>query len=104
MARVKKNRKGAFWEDRYHATAVERNCYFGSERFIEKMKEALGFRASGRKVICADDTFELREVLTLYGKANNLDSGNTFLWNQPIDRLRIYRPPPPLIGQFLYEN
>jgi len=76
----------------------------GSKTFIEKMKEALGFGATGRKIICADDTFELREVLTRYGKANNLDSGNTFLWNQPIDWLRIYRQPPPLIGQFLHEN
>jgi hypothetical protein len=41
---------------------------------IEKMKEALGFRATGRKIICADDTFELREVLTPYGKAKSLDS------------------------------
>jgi hypothetical protein len=32
------------------------------------MKEALGFRATGRKIICADDTFELREVLTPYSK------------------------------------
>jgi hypothetical protein len=68
------------------------------------MKEALGFRATGRKIICTDDTFELREELTPYSKANNLDSGNTFLWNQPIDWLRIYRPPPSLIGQFLHEN
>jgi hypothetical protein len=68
------------------------------------MKEALGFRTTGRKIICADDTFELREVLTPYGKAKSLDSGNTFLWNQPIDRLRIYRQPPSLIGQFLHEN
>jgi putative transposase len=36
----------------------------GSKTFIEKMKESLGFRAKGRKIICADDTFELREVLT----------------------------------------
>ncbi len=35
----------------------------------------------GRKIICANDTFELREVLTPYGKARNLDSGNTFLWD-----------------------
>jgi hypothetical protein len=76
----------------------------GSKTFIEKMKEALGFRATGRKIICADDTFELREVLTPYGKASNPDSGNTFLWNQPIDWLRIYRQPPSLIGQFLHEN
>jgi hypothetical protein len=53
----------------------------GSKTFIEKMKETLGFRAKGRKIICADDTFELREVLTPYGKANNQDSGNTFLWD-----------------------
>ena len=77
------------------------------------MKESLGFRATGRKIIYGDDTLELREVITPYGKAKNLDSGNTFLWNQPIDRLpsrtsesndRIYRPPASLIGQFLHEN
>ena len=56
----------------------------GSKTFVKKMKEALGFRAKGRKIICADDTFELRQELTLYGKANNLNSGNTFLWNQSI--------------------
>ena len=33
----------------------------GSKSFVETMKEALGFRATGRKIICADDTFELRE-------------------------------------------
>jgi hypothetical protein len=60
----KKNRKGAFWEDRYHATALGRNRYFGSKTFIEKMKEALGYKAKGRKIISADDTFELREVIT----------------------------------------
>jgi len=84
-----------------------------SKAFIEKMKEALGFRAKGRKVICADDSFELRELLTPYGKANSQDSGNTFLWDQPIDRLpsrtsgsndRIYRPLPSLISQFLHEK
>jgi hypothetical protein len=57
------------------------------------MKEALGFRAKGRKMICADDTFELREMLIAYGKANNLDPGNrehvfmgstTTILNQPI--------------------
>ena len=45
------------------------------------MKEALGFRAKGRKIIYADDTFELRETITPYGKANDLGSGNTFSWN-----------------------
>ena len=54
--------------------------------FVEKMKEALGFRAAGRKIICADDTFELREGQSSYGEAGDLDSGNTFLWDQ--------QPPP----------
>jgi putative transposase len=76
----------------------------GSKTFIDKMKEALGFRAKGRKKICAYDTFELREVLKPYGEANNQDSENTFSWDQPIDWLRIYRQPPSLISQFLYEN
>jgi len=144
---VRKKRKGAFWEDRYHATAVEKNRYLrkcityidlnmvrtgvvehptqwefcgyneiqnprkrkgiidfdrligllgfenyddlkethrkwvdseiqtnksekeskwtqsvavGSKTFIETMKEGLGFRAKGRKIIHADDAFELR--------------------------------------------
>jgi len=52
----------------------------GSKTFIEKMKEALGFRAIGRKIVCADDIFEFREVQTPYDKSNNLDSDNTFLW------------------------
>jgi hypothetical protein len=46
-------------------------------------------------MIYADDTFELREMLTPYGKANSQDSGNTFLWDQY---------PPSLISQFLHEK
>jgi putative transposase len=67
----------------------------GSKTFIEKMKKALGYRAKGGKIISADDTFELREAITPFGTADTLDSGNTYLWNQP---------PPPLIGQFLNEH
>jgi len=52
----------------------------GSKTFIEEMKDALGFRAAGRKILCDDDTFELRETITLYAKDSDLDSGNTFLW------------------------
>jgi hypothetical protein len=29
-----------------------------------------------------DDLFELRDSITLFGNADNLDSANTFLWNQ----------------------
>ena len=54
----------------------------GSKAFIEKMNGALGYMARGRKIICADDTFELREVITPFGNADNLDSENTYLWNQ----------------------
>ena len=166
---VRKNRKGAFWEDRYHATAVEENAYLrkcityidlnmvragvvehpaqwefcgynemqnpkkrkgiidfdrlmgllgfenyddlkealykwvdsevqtnksdkedkwtqsiavGSKTFIETMKKGLGYRAKGRKIIGAEDTFELREAVAPFGNADNLDSGNTYLWNQ----------------------
>ncbi len=62
----------------------------GSESFVEKVKRTLGFRAAGRKIICADDTFELRETQTSYGEASDLDSGNTFLWDQPIDWPRMW--------------
>ena len=165
---IRKSRKGAFWEDRYHATAVESSRYLrqcisyidmnmvrtgvvqhpseweicgyneiqsprkrkgiididrlrdllgfenyadlkeahfkwvesklqagpgeteskwtqsiavGSKTFIEKIKDALGFRAKGRKITNSDDTFELREGQVRYGAADKLDSGNTFPWN-----------------------
>ena len=55
---------------------------FGSKTFIEKMKGTLGYRAKGRKIICADDTFELREVIEPFGKADRLDSQNTYFWNK----------------------
>jgi hypothetical protein len=54
----------------------------GSKTFIENMKRALGYRPRGRKIISADDTFELREVITPFGNADNLGSENTYLWNQ----------------------
>jgi 3-hydroxyisobutyrate dehydrogenase-like beta-hydroxyacid dehydrogenase len=54
----------------------------GNESFIEKIKEALGFRARGRKIHHAGDSFELRETLKPYGTTNALASGNTFLWDQ----------------------
>ena len=39
----------------------------GSKTFIEKMKKALGHKTKGRKIISADDTFELREAVTPFG-------------------------------------
>jgi len=60
----------------------------GSKAIIEKMRGGLGYRVKGRQIICADDTFELREVITPFGIADSLDSENTYLWNKSIDRLR----------------
>ena len=54
----------------------------GSQSFIEKIKEALGFKASGRKIRRAGDSFELRESLKPYGSTNAMDPGNTFLGDQ----------------------
>jgi hypothetical protein len=47
------------------------------------MKKALGFRAKGRKITCKDDTLELREAPRPYGKAIDLDFGNTIAWDYP---------------------
>ena len=40
-----------------------------------------GKKRKGRKIIDADDAFELREVLTSYGHSDDPDYGNTYLWN-----------------------
>lgn len=54
----------------------------GSEPFIEKIKEALGFGAKGRKISRVGDSFELRESLKPCGTTNVMEPGNTFLWDQ----------------------
>ncbi len=54
----------------------------GGESFIEKIKEALGFKARGRKIRHDGDAFELREALKPYGPTSALASGNTFFWDQ----------------------
>ena len=54
---------------------------FGSKTFIEKIKESLEYKAKGRKIIGTDDTFDLHEVLPPYGKADKLNSGNTYFWD-----------------------
>ena len=58
------------------------NVAVGSKTFIEKMKGSLGYRAKGRKIICADDSFELREGITPFGNADRLDSEDTYFWNK----------------------
>lgn len=166
---ARKKRKGAFWEDRYHATAVDSNRYLrqcityidmnmaragvvahpsewefcgyneiqnprkrkgiidfdrlmdllgfegyddlkdahynwaasevasercdkddkwtqsiavGSKTFIEDIKEVLGIKAKGRKIVSGDDTFELREEQTPYSGVGPTEFTTKVLWNQ----------------------
>ena len=57
----------------------------GGKKFIEKVREKLGFRARGRKVNDAGDaSFQLREAPSIYGDDSaNIDivTENTFLWD-----------------------
>jgi hypothetical protein len=69
-------------DDRDKENKWTQSIAFGSKAFIEKMNGALGYMARGRKIIGVDDTYELREVITPFGNADNLDSENTCLWNQ----------------------
>ena len=166
---LRKNRKGAFWQDRYHATAVESNRHLrqcityidmnmvragvvghpekwqwcgyneiqnprkrkgiidfdrltevlgfdtheqlknahlqwidtalqdenndrekkwsqsiavGSEAYIVKIKEALGFRARGRKIRQTGDCFELRETPVPYKSTDSYEADNMLPWDQ----------------------
>ena len=69
-------------DNRDKETKWTQSIAVGSKAFVEKVRGVLGYRARGRKIICGDDTYELREVITPFGNADNLDSKNTFLWNQ----------------------
>ena len=51
----------------------------GSKKYLEKIKNDLGFRAKGRKIISSDDIFELREGQEPYRSANRQDLANTLL-------------------------
>jgi putative transposase len=54
----------------------------GSEAYINKIKEALDFRARGRKIRQAGDAFELRETLKPYGSDDFFEADNTLLWDR----------------------
>ncbi|BBO80454.1 hypothetical protein DSCO28_10200 [Desulfosarcina ovata subsp. sediminis] len=53
----------------------------GSEAYIKKIKETLGFRVRGRKIRQVGDAFELRETLRPYGSADFFEADNTHLWD-----------------------
>jgi putative transposase len=52
----------------------------GSKSFVENVKDELGFRAIGRKIVGSEDIFELREIYSAYGEATNQSYVNEFLW------------------------
>ena len=58
----------------------------GSKRFVRSVKEKLGLRAKGRKILKALERFILREPERTYndnltGKSGLLSVKNTFKWN-----------------------
>ncbi len=107
----RKNRKGAFWEDRYHATAIERGDHLltclvyidlnmvragvvewtmsiavGNRRFVEKVKLLMGALGIGRKSTEAGDSYQLREPAASYkadfgAKKRDIGPENTFSWS-----------------------
>ncbi len=58
----------------------------GSKKFVETIKENLGLRAKGRKILENDGGFQLREEVSTY-LANshtingNIEVQNGYLWN-----------------------
>ena len=81
----RKGRKGAFWEDRYHATAVETDRHL-LQGFVEKTRQELGIRATGRKVVEAGPSYQLREPqvsnLANFGLENDdIGAENTYFWD-----------------------
>ena len=76
----RKNRKGAYGEDRYHAIAV------GNKPFAEKVKAVLGFRGKGRRGTRSGEGYQVRETPAGYNtllRAEKEDIGpeNTCSWN-----------------------
>ena len=101
----RKSRKGAFWEDRYHATAIQSNEHLirciayidlnmvragvvkHPKEWIHsgyneiQIKERLGTRAKGRKIQEGKGEYQLRDVQRVYGAWRGSDTENTFYWN-----------------------
>jgi REP element-mobilizing transposase RayT len=80
-------------EEALEGSALERrpewteNIAVGRESFLRSMKERLGIRAKGRKVVGEESRFELREGIAPYfhvfgGENVDLSEKNTFFWRQ----------------------
>ncbi len=58
----------------------------GSRKFVETIKENLGLRAKGRKILESDGGFQLREEVNTYNansdsNNDNIGGQNTFYWH-----------------------
>ena len=58
----------------------------GSKNFVETIKENLGLRAKGRKILEKDGGFQLREEANTYYANSNTQNGyigeeNTYIWD-----------------------
>ena len=60
----------------------------GSDTFVEKVKNTLGFRARGRKAHHVGETFELREMPAAYETANSRTFENTLFWDHSPTNLK----------------
>jgi len=54
----------------------------GSEAYIVNIKEALGFKARGRKIDQTGDSFELRETPVPYKSTDSYETDNMLPWDQ----------------------
>jgi hypothetical protein len=52
----------------------------GDKSFLKQIKDSLGFRAKGRKILEAEDEYHLREGQAVYGDWRNSDTENKFNW------------------------
>jgi len=69
-------------ENNDRETKWSQSIAVGNEAYIKKIKEAIGFRARGRKIRQAGDAFELLETLKPYGSADFFKADNTLLWER----------------------
>ena len=59
-----------------------RNIALGDESSVNNVKERLGFRSKGRKIIKEDDDdYQLREGQTGYGDTGYFKFENSFYWD-----------------------
>ena len=61
----------------------------GDKSFVEQIKDCLGIRSKGRKIIEEEDGYQLRDWQTDFGNGIQLNSSNLFYWdldNKPADR------------------